>query len=748
MASTHSLIDLLRKMDGHEASDLFLTEGSPPAYRIHGAVRALRVAPTTRAELDDLLEHVMTPAGRAAFEARGDWDAGLALEDGRRYRLNLSRSQGCVTVVARAVPSGALDFEGLGLPPEIASLADYSRGLVLITGATGSGKSTTLAAMVHRINSKRPVHIVTVEDPIEFVHEDRKARVTQREVGTDTDGFHTALRHVLRQSPDVIVIGELRDMETIEVAVQASLTGHLVLATLHTLDTTQTLQRIMSFYPEHVRNQAAMDLALSLKGVVSQRLLPTKTGDSRVVACEVLTVTPPARKLLREQRITELTDLLRSSRDPGLRSFNRSLLDLYKGGRIHYDVGLAYATNPEEFALQAEGMATGALTFDKTEGTGTELDMKALLEMVLNKGASDLHLTVGRAPILRIAGRLHAVGERTLSTAEMRMLLFSVMSGKQRSQYELEREIDFSLALERGRRFRVNAYFQRGQMAAALRAISETVPDAETLGIPPVVLELGAKPQGLLLVVGPTGSGKSTTLACLVDRVNRTRRCRILTVEDPIEYVHTSRKATIDQREVDEDTLSFAAALRYVLRQDPDVILVGEMRDLETVHAALTAAETGHLVLATLHSNDAMQAIDRIIDVFPAAQQGQVRAQLGSSLLGVVSQRLLPDAEARGKRTGVFEVVVATPAMRNLIRENKLHQAQSIMETSRRDGMVTMDNALLTAVKTGRVRVEDAMGYMRNPRLLGELAAQSADPVEQPQTTAKPRGDFGWGRKR
>ncbi len=709
------LVRLLADMDDFPASDLFLCEGKAPAVRVHGTVTAMDAPATTAAELEDLLEHVLSPPQRQRFANSGDLDTGLSVADGRRFRLNLSRQQGSVSVVARAVPSGDLDFDSLLLPEPVRDLADASRGLVLVTGATGSGKSTTLAAMVGHINRTRAAHIVTIEDPIEFVHSDQQSRISQREIGGDTSSFSDALRHVVRQSPDVIVIGEMRDAETVAVALSAALTGHLVLATLHTIDATQTLQRMLSYYPDHLRAQVAMDLSLSLRGIVSQRLLPRTDGTGRVLAAELLTCTPAVGKLLREQRIDELMDLMRSTKDPGIRSFNASLLDLFKSGQISYELGLASASSPEEFALQAKGMSTGLDTFQEQDAQGdVDLDMKALLGEVLERGASDLHLTEGRPPILRIAGSLVPIGKEPLSVTDMRMLLYSILSGRQRSIYELDREIDFALAIEGGRRFRVNAYYQKGRMAAALRAIPATIPEAEDLGLPPTVLELGTRSHGLLLVVGPTGAGKSTTMACLVDRINRERRCRILTVEDPIEYSHISKEATIDQREVHADTKSFAAALKFILRQDPDVILIGEMRDHETISAALTAAETGHLVIATLHANDAMQAIDRIIDVFPPFQQAQARTQLAASLIAVVNQRLFPRKDEAG-RIAAFEIMVGTSAIKNLIRNDKMHQGTSLMEAGARDGMVTMDKALTNLVKDGSVEANVVRGLLTNP---------------------------------
>jgi twitching motility protein PilT len=407
-------------------------------------------------------------------------------------------------------------------------------------------------------------------------------------------------------------------------------------------------------------------------------------------------------------------------------TFNESLLSLYKAGTISHEVGVAYASNPDEFALWAKGMATSVDSFRAPSENGDlgVFDMKGLLTAAIQADASDIHIAVGRPPILRVSGHLRPIGKNRLTDADVRTLLFSIMSQRQRTTYELEREVDFALAMEDGKRFRVNAYFQKGRMAAAMRAIATSVPDAQTLRIPQPILALGEKPQGLVLVVGPTGSGKSTTLACLIDRINRTRACRIITVEDPIEYVHPSRLATIDQREVNADTKSFASALKYVLRQDPDVILVGEMRDLETIHAALTAAETGHLVFATLHTNDAIQAIDRIIDVFPPAQQAQVRTQLSSALLGIVSQRLLP--KRGGGRVAAYEVMIATAAIKNLIREAKMHQALGLMEASSRDGCQTLDQHVQQLFNDGLIMADEAVRYLRNGKLGSNQGLPSA----------------------
>ena len=716
---TSSLPGILAAMENLKASDLFMSEGKPPYARIHGEIRQLKLAPTSRTDFENFLEQVLIPQNRSIFYKTGDLDVGFSLDEDRRFRLNFFRQRGALSMAARKLQSGALILEKLGLPDVVSNYADLLRGLVLVTGSTNSGKSTTLAALIHRINLIRRVHIVTVEDPIEFVHKDVRACIDQREIGTDTASFASALRQVVRQNPDVILIGEIRDQESMSVAISAAMIGHLVLATMHTIDATQTLQRIMNFFPDHVRAQIAMDLSLSIKGIVSQRLIPVSAEKGRVLVAEVLTPNPAVMRLIREQKVNELADHMKAARDPNILTFNTSLLRLCRDKKIPYEMGVAYASNPDEFALTARGMATGTDTFqgESILDTVAGLDMKALLSMTLEKGASDLHLTINRPPILRIDGRLEPLSTKPLSTGDMRTLLYSILSSRQQEVYELEREIDFALSLETGQRFRVNAYFQKGKMAAALRSIPTEIPDPKALGLPDVVMNLGLRAHGLLMVVGPTGSGKTTTLACLVDQINRQRACRIITIEDPIEYVHEGAKSTIDQREILADSTSFARALKYILRQDPDVILVGEMRDLETISAALTAAETGHLVLATLHTNDAVQAIDRIIDVFPPHQQGQVRSQLAASLLGVVSQRLIRRIDGNG-RVAAFEILVATAAIKAVIRDNKMHQALGLMEASGGDGMITIDAGLKSLIEKESISLEEGMRYAKNPKAL------------------------------
>ena len=340
--------------------------------------------------------------------------------------------------------------------------------------------------------------------------------------------------------------------------------------------------------------------------------------------------------------------------------------------------------------------------------TAQDVPILELLEIVLKRGASDLHITSGSAPTIRMHGSLQRLDQYPrLQPDQLQRMIYSILTQKQRERLEQNLELDMSYSLPGKARFRVNVYFQRDALGAAFRLIPFEIKSVDELALPPQVEGLARLPRGLVLVTGPTGSGKSTTLAALVDVVNSERDVHIMTVEDPIEFLHKHKRALVNQREVGHDTHSFAEALKHVLRQDPDVILVGEMRDLETIQTALTAAETGHLVFATLHTQDAPQTIDRIIDVFPPFQQQQVRVQLAVTLQGVVTQQLLPTSDGRGRIVGA-EVLIATPAVRNLVREAKIHQIYSTMQAGGRYGMQTMDQHLVALVRAGKITYETA----------------------------------------
>ena len=347
-----------------------------------------------------------------------------------------------------------------------------------------------------------------------------------------------------------------------------------------------------------------------------------------------------------------------------------------------------------------------------------------LLKQMIERGASDLHITAGAPPQLRVDGGLRPVGTASSNGSETKELCYSILTDQQRQRFEENRELDLSFGIRGLSRFRANIYVQKGAVAGAFRTIPYNIPAMDELGLPAIVPELCNKPRGLVLVTGPTGSGKSTTLASMIDRINKSESGHILTIEDPIEYLHQHRKCLVNQREVGSDTASFKGALRYVLRQDPDVVLIGEMRDIETMEAALTVSETGHLVFATLHTNSCVQTINRIIDVFPPYQQPQIRAQLSFVLEGVISQQLLP--RIGGGRALAAEVMIPNMAIRNMIRDEKIHMIYNAMQAGqRRSGMCTMNQALLDRYQEGKISLNDALTRCADPDEMRTIMANA-----------------------
>src|ERR671937_212746 len=367
----------------------------------------------------------------------------------------------------------------------------------------------------------------------------------------------------------------------------------------------------------------------------------------------------------------------------------------------------------------------------------TLLSIDKLLKQMVARGASDLHVSAGAPPTLRVRGEMNRLEEYgRLMPNDTQQLLYRVLSSEQQKRLEIDRQLDLSHAVPGLARFRVNVYFQRESLGAAFRLIPEQLKTLEELNLPGTLHEFATQPRGLVLVTGPTGSGKSTTLAALIDEINRTRPDHILTIEDPIEFVHKHKRCIVNQREIGPDATTFADALRAALRQDPDVILLGEMRDLETIGTAITAAETGHLVFATLHTQSAPSTIDRIIDAFPAAQQEQIRIQLAATLEGVVTQALLPTADGTG-RVPALEILFPDDAVRNLIRQSKVEQVYSVMQTGTAKGMQTMEQSLSDLALRGVITIETALGRSSRPeQLFGLLERAGFDVAAQQETPA------------
>src|SRR5687767_3521287 len=383
----------------------------------------------------------------------------------------------------------------------------------------------------------------------------------------------------------------------------------------------------------------------------------------------------------------------------------------------------------------------------------TGVNLRQLLEEMIERNASDLHITAGERPKLRVDGDIaNSNIEHVLSPKDTLQLAYSVLTENQKKRFEMEDELDFSFGIQNLARFRGNCFKQRGCVSMVIRQIPFNIKTFQDLGLPPIIAKMAEKPRGLVLVTGPTGSGKSTTLAAMIDKINRERKGHIITVEDPIEFIHRHQGCIVNQREVGTDTKSFANALKYALREDPDTILIGEMRDLETIQAALTIAETGHLAFATLHTNSAAEAINRIIDVFPSHQQSQVRAQLAFVLEGIITQTLLPKAKGRG-RAMAAEILVVTPAIRALIRDDKIHQIYSLMQSGKKYGMQTLNDALYQLYMSREVTDEECLRVSGDPneflRMIGQppLDDGSSGKEERPLTGGLNKEKAGAGRK-
>ena len=392
-------------------------------------------------------------------------------------------------------------------------------------------------------------------------------------------------------------------------------------------------------------------------------------------------------------------------------------------------------TNPTKSTQAApSGQAAAAAA------PGTGVNLRQMLEEMIERDASDLHITAGERPKLRIDGDIpNSRVEHVLTPKDTLQIAYSVLTENQKKRFETEDELDFSFGIQNLARFRGNCFKQRGCVSMVIRQIPFSVKTFEELGLPPVLAKLAERPRGLVLVTGPTGSGKSTTLAAMIDKINKERRGHIITVEDPIEFIHRHQNCIVNQREIGTDTRSFGAALKYALRQDPDVVLVGEMRDLETIASALTIAETGHLALATLHTNSAAESINRIIDVFPAHQQSQVRAQLAFVLEGVVTQTLLQKASGKG-RVMVCEIMMATPAIRALIRDDKVHQIYSAMQAGKKHGMQTLADSLYTQYIGREVTLEECLRVATDQneflRMVGQPIPGDNEPAASPRAVA------------
>ena len=618
-----------------------------------------------------------------------------------------------------------LDMTKLGFESE--SLAKFEAaiqkpwGMVLVTGPTGSGKTNTLYSSISAINTPE-TNIMTAEDPVEF----NLVGVNQVQVRENIGlNFAAALRSFLRQDPNIILVGEIRDFETAEIAVKAALTGHLVLSTLHTNDAPSTVNRLMNMGIEPFL------VASSLNLVCAQRLV-------RSICKNCTEPHPtPAPALMQAGFSAEDAKTVVPNRGKGCEKCNntgyKGRVGLYEVMEVTEELRELILVGASALELRRKAVDEGMITLAQqraSQGQGRRHDDRrgrqgdgevdgarcpSCCKTLVELEGSDLHLTTNTPPQIRVHGHLQRLDGADLTPPRRSSSPTACSPTRRRSASRRRSELDFSFGIKGMARFRCNMFNQRGAVGAVYRLIPEKIRGFQELGLPPVLATLAERPRGLVLVTGPTGSGKSTTLAAMIDKINKERHDHILTIEDPIEFVHQHQGCLVNQREVHSDTQSFSMALRAALREDPDIVLIGEMRDLETVESALRIAETGHLTFGTLHTNSAAQTINRIIDIFPSHQQSQIRTQLSLVLEGIVCQALLP--KIGGGRVASLEIMVPTPAIRNLIREDKVHQIYSAMQTGQEKmGMQTMNQSLATLLSEEADHARDRAERVVEPR--------------------------------
>ncbi|MBE6359347.1 MAG: PilT/PilU family type 4a pilus ATPase [Lentisphaerae bacterium] len=703
------------------ATDLFLSSGKAPGFRVNGAISpAENIPPVPAEDITLFRKECLSAAAEESYCETGGADCSYICNQ-NRFRINFFESINGPCLVARPIKDGSsCSFSSLNLPEEtMKKIASTQRGIIIVTGTTGSGKSTTMSAIINFINENMNKHILTLEDPIEFIHHDKRSLISQREVGTVKGGFNEALRNAMRENPDVIVIGEVRDPETVNTAVSAALTGHLVLCTMHTSDAASAVERMLEMFPEQQRETVAGSISVSLEAVIAQRLIPVIGNTGMIPAMDILIATGTIRKQIARQQFEELEQSMRMGSHFGMITFNNSLIELIRRNMISKENALKATDSPDELNMLMRGLSSDAPQMQNVYAGDAiskgQIDMRDLFKAAVKAGANDLLITVGVPPQLHINGQFAPLDLPPLAGADVQRLVYSLLNRRQRITLEEKRDLDLAMTIhldnDLSRRFRLNAFFQRGNVALVGRLISETIPTPEMIGLPPVLSTLMQKKQGLILITGPTGSGKSTTLASLLDQVNHSDSRHVITIEDPIEYVYRHDRCVIEQREIGMDAVSFASGLRSAMRQAPDIIMVGELRDMETIRAAISAAETGHLVLGTLHSNNTCQTVERIIDSFPAGQQNQIRQQFAGCILAIVAQRLIPRIDVPGKRIGAFEVMVGNMAVRALIRDNKTHQLMSVIESSAKDGMLSMNACLNSYMEHGIISPEDRANF-------------------------------------
>jgi twitching motility protein PilU len=721
------IAELLAFSVKNKASDLHLSAGLPPMIRVDGDVRRINIPALDHKQVHALVYDIMSDKQRRDYEEFLEVDFSFEIPSLARFRVNAFNQNRGAGAVFRTIPSEVLTLEDLACPPLFREVIQQPQGLILVTGPTGSGKSTTLAAMIDYINKNEYGHILTVEDPIEFVHTSQKCLINQREVHRDTHGFNEALRSALREDPDIILVGELRDLETIRLALTAAETGHLVFGTLHTSSAAKTIDRIIDVFPAGEKPMVRSMLSESLRAVISQALLK-KVGGGRTAAWEIMVGTPAIRNLIREDKVAQMYSAIQTGQQYGM----------HDPGPAPAGPGQAQPDHPQPGPRVRQGQAPVRVRRDSTGGvrqcaavpcrflhrpfpgtcpwepavntTATTIDFTSFLKLMAHQRASDLFITAGMPPAMKVNGKISPITQTPLTPQQSRDLVLNVMTPAQREEFEKTHECNFAIGLSGVGRFRVSCFYQRNQVGMVLRRIETRIPTVEELSLPPIIKTLAMTKRGIILFVGATGTGKSTSLAAMIGYRNQNSTGHIITIEDPIEFVHKHEGCIITQREVGIDTDSWEAALKNTLRQAPDVIMIGEVRTREGMDHAIAFAETGHLVLCTLHANNANQAMDRIVNFFPEDRRNQLLMDLSLNLKGVVAQQLVPSPDGRSRKVAM-EILLGTPLVQDYIRDGEIHKLKEVMKDSVQLGMKTFDQSLFELYQAGEISYEDALRY-------------------------------------
>ena len=573
--------------------------------------------------------------------------------------------------------------------------------------------------MVNHVNENEYGHVLTIEDPIEFLHESKKCLINQREVGPHTLSFANALRSALREDPDYILVGEMRDLETIRLALTAAETGHLVFGTLHTSSAAKTIDRIIDVFPAAEKEMVRAMLSESLVAVISQTLMKTKDGQGRMAAHEIMIGTPAIRNLIREGKVAQMYSSIQTSQSVGMQTLDQCLVELVRRNLVNIAEARNRAVQQGTVRRLTAASSTRNAEAERHAWNANAPPSSSTSSSTCwsSRRARTCSSPSGFPPAIKVDGKISPVSKSQLSPQHTIELVRSVMNDKQAAEFEGSKECNFAISPPGIGRFRVNAFVQQGRVGMVLRTINTDIPKFEELGLPPVLRDVIMSKRGIMLFVGATGSGKSTSMAALLGYRNENSHGHIITIEDPIEFVHEHRNCIVTQREVGVDTDGWQIALKNTLRQAPDVILIGEVRERETMDYAISFAETGHLCLATLHANSTNQALDRIINFFPEERRAQLLMDLSLNVRAFVAQRLIPRRDGRG-RVPAVEVMLNSPLISDLIFKGDVSGIKDLMKKSRELGMQTFDQSLFDLYEAGLISYEDAL---RNADSLNDL---------------------------